>query len=66
MIRREACEINSRRMSGVRLSEKINDFFVLTKYAVEVIIFESVGRGDYRQAVKTQDCGSCMRGFESH
>ena len=39
----------------------------MLKFAMKEFIFlKIVSDGGHRQAVKTMDCGSIMRGFESH
>ncbi len=36
------------------------------RMSLDAVISEKDKHGGYRQAVKTQGCGSCIRGFESH
>ena len=57
-------------MTRRRRSEERNVRWYLSTAATEsntVISEKDEHRyGGYRQAVKTQGCGSCIRGFESH
>ena len=78
LVRMPACHAGGRRFEPVPGRQLFNKKCVQSAiskiishvcagfFAYDAVRSEKDKHGGYRQAVKTQGCGSCIRGFESH
>ena len=71
LVRMPACHAGGRRFEPVPGRQLFNKKCVQTDISTaatesNTVRSEKDKHGGYRQVVKTQGCGSCIRGFESH